>query len=128
MLRGPQGTFFGRNAVGGALNLVTNKPIDEFESYVTAGIRSFDGDNSQYDLEGMVNVPITDTLAFRGVGYYEDSDGIVENKTPGADDSSHEYYMLRAALRWTPTDRTTVDLMAMYTDEDQDLDATVPAE
>jgi iron complex outermembrane receptor protein len=127
VLRGPQGTFFGRNAVGGALNLVTNKPINEFDTYVRLGARSFDGDNEQYDVEGMVNMPITDTLWFRGVGYYEDSGGIVENKTPGGNDSEHEYYMFRGALRWAPSDRTTVDFMAMITDEDQKLDQTVPS-
>ncbi|UCG74223.1 MAG: TonB-dependent receptor [Chromatiales bacterium] len=127
VLRGPQGTFFGRNAVGGALNLVTNKPVDEFDTYVTVGGRSFDGDGEQYDIEGMVNIPITDGLFFRGVGYYEDSDGLVENKTPGGNDSDHTYYMLRGALRWVPTDRTTFDLMAMYTNEDQDLDENVPS-
>ncbi len=127
ILRGPQGTFFGRNALGGALNLTTKKPNDQLEGYVTAGAQSFDGDGEAYDVEGMFNWPILDNLFLRTVAYYEDSDGRVENVTPGGNDSDSTYEMLRGAVRWEVSDRVTVDLMAMYTNEEQGADENVPS-
>ena len=127
ILRGPQGTFFGRNALGGALNLTTEKPHEEFEGYVRAGARSFDGNGEQFDLEGMLNGGLSDSFFVRGLAYYEDSDGRVENVNPGGADSDHEHLMLRGALRWEASDAVMVDLMVMYTDEEQGSDETVPS-
>ena len=127
VLRGPQGTFFGRNAVGGALNLTTRKPTDEFEGEVRVGARSFDTTGEQFDIGAMLNVPVTDQFALRFAGYYEDNSGIVENIVPGGGDSGYDYTMLRGALRWEPTDRFNIDFMLMYTDENQGIDEAVPA-
>ncbi len=127
VLRGPQGTYFGRNSVGGALNLATRKPVDEFEGYVTLGARSFDDAGDQWDLSGVINVPVSDNFFLRGVAYYEDSSGFVENIVPGGGDSGHEYLMLRGAARWLVSDKTTIDLMLMDSDEEQGMDENVPA-
>lgn len=127
VLRGPQGTYFGRNAVGGALNLTTKKPTDQFEGSVQFGARDFDNAGEQYDGGAVINIPISDSLFFRGVGYYEDSSGLVENIVPNGGDSGHEYLMVRGALRWLATESTTVDLMAMYSEEDQGIDEAVPS-
>ena len=104
VLRGPQGTYFGRNAVGGALNLTTRKPGDELEGDISVGGRTFDDAGEQFDIGGMINVPVSDTFFLRGVGYYEDSSGMVDNIVPGGGDSGHEYTMLRGAARWLPSD------------------------
>lgn len=127
VLRGPQGTYFGRNSVGGALNLTTRKPVDKFEGEVRITGQTYETTGSQWGVTGILNVPITDTLFIRGVGYYEDNSGIVENIVPGGGDSGHEYISGRLAARWLATDRTTFDLMVMHTDEEQGLDETVPA-
>ena len=127
VLRGPQGTFFGRNAVGGALNLTTKKPTDEFGAEVRVGARSFETTGEQFDIAGMLNVPVTDQFALRFAGYYEDNSGIVENIVPGGEDSGYDYTMLRGALRWEPTDRFNIDFMLMYTDENQGIDEAVPS-
>lgn len=127
VLRGPQGTYFGRNAVGGALNLVTRRPINEFEGEVTLGLRDFDGAGEQYDFTGILNAPLSDEFFIRGVAYYEDSSGLVENIVPGGGDSGHEYLMVRAAARLLYSDRTTIDFMFMNTNEEQGMDENVPS-
>jgi outer membrane receptor protein involved in Fe transport len=127
VLRGPQGTFFGRNAVGGALNLTTKKPTDQFEAEVKVGGRTFETTGEQYDIAGMINVPVNDQFAMRFAGYYEDNSGRVENIVPGGEDSGHDYIMLRGALRWEPTDRVNLDFMLMHTDENQGIDEAVPS-
>ena len=127
VLRGPQGTYFGRNAVGGALNLTTRKPTDQFEGMVRLGARSFDDAGEQYDIGLVLNAPVTDNLFLRGVAYYEDSSGLVENIVPSGGDSGHEYGMFRAAARWLASEQTTVDLMVMYSEENQGIDEAVPS-
>ena len=127
VLRGPQGTYFGRNAVGGALNLTTRKPQPEYDSSVSAGFRTFEGAAEQYDLSAMVNLPVSDSFMLRGVLYYEDSGGLVENIVPDGGDSGHEYTMGRLSARWLLDDATTVDLMLMTSDEEQGHDENVPS-
>ncbi len=125
VLRGPQGTFFGRNAVGGALNLTTKKPTDQVEGMIRLGARSFDDAGEQYDIGLVGNAPVTDTFFLRGVVYYEDSSGLVENVVPNGGDSGHDYTMLRGAARWLASEDTTVDFMVMYSEENQGLDEAV---
>lgn len=146
VLRGPQGTFFGRNALGGALNLTTNKPTDEFEGEVKVGAETYEDAGDMYSLTGILNVPVSDGFALRGVGMYEKSDGFVENAcrtgastvecpaaaengfTPnGADGSGHDYMMGRLHALWTPSDRTSVLATLVYTKEEQDTDENVPS-
>ena len=127
VLRGPQGTYFGRNAVGGALNLTTRKPQPEYDASVSVGARNFEDASQQYDLSAMVNLPVSDAFMLRGVVYYEDSGGLVENIVPGGGDSGHEYTMARLSARWLLDEVTTVDLMFMHSDEQQGHDENVPS-
>ena len=124
VLRGPQGTYFGRNASGGALNITTKKPDDNFYAEAGAEVARFD----TYKAYGVVNLPLSETLFFRGVASYETSDGLIRNVNPnGAANSGYDYVHARGALRYVPTDRLTLDLSVAYTDEDEGLDATVPS-
>ena len=127
VLRGPQGTYFGRNAVGGALNLTTRKPQPEFDATASVGFRMFEGASEQADFSGMINLPVSDAFMLRGVLYYEDSGGLVENIVPGGGDSGHEYTMARVSARMMLDDATTVDLMLMHSDEQQGHDENVPS-
>lgn len=127
VLRGPQGTYFGRNAVGGALNLTTRKPQPEFDASASLGFRTFENAAEQSDFSGMINMPVSDNFMLRGVLYYEDSGGLVENIVPGGGDSGHEYTMARVSARWLLDDATTVDLMLMNSDEQQGHDENVPS-
>ena len=99
VLRGPQGTYFGRNAVGGALNLTTRKPQPEFDASASFGARMFEAASEQKDFSGMINLPVSEAFMLRGVLYYEDSGGLVKNIVPGGGDSGHEYTMGRVSAR-----------------------------
>lgn len=101
VLRGPQGTLFGRNSTAGAVNIVTKAPSDEFEGWgeFTAG------DYDHLSFRGAVNVPFSDTVQLRVAGLIEDRDGYVDNTfVPEYDlyDEDQEY--IRASLRLAPTE------------------------
>ena len=98
-LNGPQGTLYGRNAVGGALNIITNQPTNKFGGSVSAE----GGNYGENNFTGVLNVPLTDTLAVR-VAYGRDRrDGYLGNYY---DDINSD--TARASLRWRPTDKLTV--------------------
>lgn len=111
VLRGPQGTLFGENSMGGAIRIFTNNPdpTELFASY-EGGIASIEGGGMAYKADAMVNIPLVqDELALRVVGSYRDSDGWVDNITTGEKDvNSHEIWTGRAALAYTPTDDFSV--------------------
>tara|TARA_R110002110_G_C13470525_1_gene720913 strand:+ start:22682 stop:24916 length:2235 start_codon:yes stop_codon:yes gene_type:complete len=109
ILRGPQGTLFGRNATGGLLHLITNKPTEEFEGYVKASY----GDYSSYTLEGMVSGPLSDTVGGRVAVYRSVADGWLENEI-GPDQIEDDTLAGRAHLNVAPSDRLNVLLTADY--------------
>lgn len=124
VLRGPQGTSFGRNAVGGAINLVTRKPNHEFFMENSLTYSRF----STMDVESILNVPvIEDTLAVRFAGKFRETDGHIRNINDigGGNDSKYQYF--RGALRWTPTDRFTLDLQGTYAEEEAGMREGVPS-
>jgi iron complex outermembrane receptor protein len=100
ILRGPQGTLFGRNTIGGALSVTTNKPSDKFEGLLRLGV----GNYSQRLVEGVLNVPLSNELAVRGVFRFQKHDGYgsyprLDDRPAG--DVKGDYYG-RAAIRWSP--------------------------
>ena len=83
VLRGPQGTLYGRNANGGVINFITNAPRDQFEGYVLGSYASY----QDYRLQGVVNVPIMTGVAARLVVDHTDrNEGFVKNVIPGGQD------------------------------------------
>ncbi len=115
VLRGPQGTLFGRNATSGVVNFVTAKP--DARGFKASGEAGY-GNYNEIRLQGMVNVPLTDTLAVRVAGFYLKRDGYTENLYDGDDHDDRDMYAVRGSLRWEPTDNTTIDLMGYYFRED----------
>jgi iron complex outermembrane receptor protein len=81
VLRGPQGTLYGRNATGGAVNFVSRKPTPEWDGWV----RGSYGNYTSTKLEGAIGGPIADGLAFRATAVKADSDGWMENEFTGHD-------------------------------------------
>lgn len=117
VLRGPQGTLFGRSATSGVVNVVTGKPkIDQFEGAIDGEY----GNYQSFKLKGMLNIPIGDTLAARFAGVYINRDGFTKNLFDNSSIDGRDLYSIRGSLRWEPGPDTTVDLMASYFREDDD--------
>lgn len=115
--RGPQGTVRGRNAIGGSLNIVTNKPkLGTLEASASVGV----GNYSQKIGDAMVNIPIGETLALRLAAFTEVHDPHYENAGPihtlKASDSA-DTIAYRASLRWDPFKALTINIMHDFTQE-----------
>jgi len=116
ILRGPQGTLFGRNATGGVINVITAKADT---SAIGGHIDVEYGNFASVKLKGALNVPIIpDYLATRIAGTIIQRDGFTENLVTGNDIDDRDIFSIRSSTRWTPTDNTTVDFVASYFFED----------
>lgn len=101
VLRGPQGTLFGRNAVGGALSIVTRKPSGEWGADITAGVRNFDG----YNVKAHVDLPEVAGIRVKIDGLISKRDSWIENPLKGqADWYDIDRKGLRISALWQPTD------------------------
>ncbi|MEZ5891607.1 MAG: TonB-dependent receptor [Parvularculaceae bacterium] len=117
VLKGPQGTLFGRNAAAGAVSVITKKPTDEFE----ATIYGRAGNYGKWRVEGMVNVPLSDTLALRVNALKNERKGLFRDAATGEDLSREDNWAARAQLLWAPTGDT--EIIASWTHDDLDQDA-----
>ena len=112
-LRGPQGTLYGRNATGGALNLTTNKPTEEFEGRLSLLAGNYDRRN----VTAMVSGPLSENFLGRLGVYYNKRDGYIENLQPGGKDPNYEDVIsVKLGLRFLPSDEVTIDLTVAYED------------
>lgn len=100
ILRGPQGTLFGRNTIGGAITLTTRKPDGEFGGKVDVKF----GTDDLFHVRGTVNVPLTDTLFTRFSVASFNQDGYVTRASDGLDLGDDDTVAARAAARWLPSD------------------------
>ena len=114
VLRGPQGTLYGRNATGGVVNLITAQPTDEFE----ASLRLEAGNFGAKKVRGMVNIPLGDTLALRLAGSMLKRDGYGTNLTTGSDVDDRDLWDVRATLAFNPSDTFHTTLMWDHFEED----------
>lgn len=115
ILKGPQGTLFGRNSAAGAISIVTRQPEDEFHSL----LRLRFGEYGKQYYEGMLNTPLGDNLALRMNGVYNKSDGWLEDTATGQDLMPEENWAGRVALRWKLSDKTSATLSWDHDDLDQ---------
>jgi iron complex outermembrane receptor protein len=132
ILKGPQGTLFGRNATGGLAHFVTRRPTDELEGYIEGQV----GDYDRYLLEGAVGGPLTDTLRGRVSLYYEEQDSYLDNsydptspvsfmpseialsQGTGDDFGGEENTGVRGQLEWDLTENVQLWLSANYAKND----------
>lgn len=110
ILRGPQGTLFGKNTVSGAINMVTRKPDEEFNGQLEAEYGNFDS----YKVAGYVSGQMTENLFGSITAGYQSQDGYYYNSTLDKDVGDRELTTFRGQLRWLPTDRLEVILAGDY--------------
>ena len=110
ILKGPQGSLYGRNTFAGAVNLYTIRPDTEATSY---GIEVGIADYSTFTAEGYYNFPVNDDFALRFAFSTKDSDGYIDNSGSGEDIGSDEARNFRVSALWTPSD--TAEVMMRYT-------------
>ncbi len=115
ILRGPQGTLFGRNTIGGAVLLTTNAPGEDAGSSLRMGV----GDDSLRELFGAFDIPLGDTWSARLSVGGRQRDGYVTRASDGADLGDEDMVTGQAAVRWEPSENLTLTLRADYTDEDE---------
>ncbi|MFG6284819.1 TonB-dependent receptor [Sphingomonas sp. S6] len=116
VLRGPQGTLYGRNSTGGAINVISNAPSDRFGAGIDLSYGSFNAVSAQ----GYVTGPITDTLSAR-IALSADRGGAWQrNRDTGEALGDRDQTSGRLRLRWTPDAATTVDLIGHYTRDRSD--------
>lgn len=106
VLRGPQGTLFGRNTAGGAIRYVTKKPSNELEGNVKVAL----GSRNRRDISGTLNLPLMDTVAARLSFSKKNRDGFVKRVIDGDRVGDENSTTMRAQLRWRPTDRLDINL------------------
>lgn len=106
VLRGPQGSLYGRNADGGAIIITTRQPTDHLEGSASSGFGSYGDRVAQVGLSG----PLGETLSFRVSGNYRASDGFLRNIYLNTQADPVEDYGGRAMVKWKPTDSFTADL------------------
>jgi iron complex outermembrane recepter protein len=114
VLKGPQGAFYGRNASGGAVRIVTRQPTNEFEGFVS-GVY---GNGDALEFSGTASGPLVeDRLLFRVAGSYKQDDGRIENAFLGQNvDAIDHDYNIRGKLLFIASDQVTLDARVSYND------------
>lgn len=139
VLPGPQGTLFGSSSQTGTMRIITNKPTtDEFYGQASGTLATTDGGDPSWDFNGHINIPVSDTLAFRAIGFYSHDGGYVdvvpsdtfrppEHGSPGNNDAivdnnqnTYDVYGGRLHALWLPSDKweVTASLIGQFSEAD----------
>ncbi|HTI31896.1 MAG TPA: TonB-dependent receptor [Sphingomonas sp.] len=122
VLRGPQGTLFGRNASAGLIHIISKAP--SFDGLHFGGEASY-GNYNQIRFSGGINVPLGDTLAARIDGVYVNRDGFYHDTTNNTDVNDRNRYFVRGQLLFQPTDDLKVRIIGDYTHRNEKCCAAV---
>jgi iron complex outermembrane receptor protein len=114
VLRGPQGTLFGRNSTGGAIRVFSRQPEQEFDGYARLTV----GSDERQDLQAMINVPLGDQISLRAQAASLEQDGFVRRgpQMLGSNDDT----IARVQLAWEPSDTLSFKFGAMHSDSKSD--------
>jgi iron complex outermembrane receptor protein len=122
VLRGPQGTLYGKNTIGGAIKFVSRKPGDDLHAEGSASIGSY----AQFDLRGNISGPLGEGIS-AGVSIMRSSrDGYVEDRNDDREYNNRDSFGARGAIAFTPSDRVRIDLTADYSHDDAALNVGRP--
>lgn len=121
VLRGPQGTYFGKNAIGGAIQYITQKPQDEFGARVKARIGNF----NRADITANVDIPLGDTVKTKVTAAQRSRDGYVQSVTANEKYGEEDTQIVRGQLQWEPSDNFTALFTAQVSRTDQNMQASV---
>ena len=122
VLRGPQGTLFGKNASAGVINIISKQPAKELGGYIEAGYFS----RADYRGRAVLNLPLGPDVLTRFTGFYENYDGNVRNLAhPGGRVNGFEHYGGRAQVVITPSSSVKLTLIADYHRNNDDCCADI---
>lgn len=132
VMRGPQGTLFGKNSIAGAVDIITAKPTNEFEGRISA---SYETEFKTKELSGFVSGPLSETVSGRLAVRYYDDPGFMFNTIKNRDEADTEEKSIRGSLAWEASENLDVLLIAEHNTFDvqgrameitQDLPSTDP--
>lgn len=122
LLRGPQGTLFGKNTTAGVLNITTKQPTFDQEGNVEVSA----GERGYTQLKGTFNQPLTDSVALRLSAYGTHDDGWIENTHTGEDLNEINRYGVRGQLLYQPDDAFSVRVIAEHNKENSSTGSPIP--
>ena len=113
VLRGPQPTLFGKNAIAGAVNVVSRRPSDEFEGSVSA---SYEFEHKEKRITGVLSGPVSDNIGARVVGYYRDMDGYFFNTRQNRNEPNVREAFVRGIVDFKGDGPFSADVKVEYAD------------
>jgi iron complex outermembrane recepter protein len=116
VLRGPQGTLYGRNATGGVVNIIPALPGRDFAMEAKLEVGNFD----TMRMSGMLNVPITDTIGVRVAGAFTSRDGYDYNTFTKRRVNGRSLWSTRTSVKWEPSDQFSANFIWQHFEEDDD--------
>lgn len=124
VLRGPQGTLYGKNTEAGVINIITRQPGNNFRGSLSANIGTLLSSETDDPLTQTYTVnlsgPIQTDKLFIGIaGQFHQKDGFIENTAAKAPEDDREHWFGRAHLRWTPADQLDISFIASQTEYDE---------
>jgi iron complex outermembrane receptor protein len=126
VLKGPQGTLYGRNSESGVINIITKQPDNELRGKIFGEYNSYDtehGSSPGYKAGGSISGPMVKDKLYLGLaGQWKDSDGFMKNEYNDNDEAGKiEHINGRATLRWTPADKWDISFIADVMDMDDGI-------
>lgn len=123
VLKGPQGTLFGKNTTAGIIHFITAKPDSEaFGGMLRAEYGNYD----RLNLQGVINMPLGDKAAFRLSGLFTDDDGYIKDAVTGEGYAEKHRWMLRGQFLFEPSDSVSVRIIGDYAKADENTVTAVP--
>jgi iron complex outermembrane receptor protein len=122
VLRGPQGTLFGRNSIGGVINVLRGKPTSDA---IGGELRLGAGNNGDMQIDGYANFPVSETFALKIGGALRENDGWYYNETLGRESGAMEYKQISPAFSWRPLENLEIYYRFDKTQQDQDANTVL---